>query len=123
MRSRKFSGVQPAALLEENKRPSGFSNGNAAVTSFPKSFSTRNAPCSFDCENVGGSSRIASNFRCFLVNRRSQSNTSPKIKSCSVGSSLFRTRFRLPQSRYFFDRSRLVVRAPAFAAQTEKPQV
>ncbi len=51
-------------------------------------------------------------------------DTSPKMKSCSAtASSPLSAKFRLPHSKYFFDKSRLVVRAPAFAAHTENPQV
>ena len=45
------------------------------------------------------------------------------MKSCSDGSISLSRKFSLPQSRYLRERSRLVVRAPNLAAQTENAHV
>src|SRR5215472_9838432 len=45
------------------------------------------------------------------------------MKSCAAGSRPLSVKLRRPHSRYFFERSTLVVLAPPFAAHTENPHV
>src|SRR4030095_14271305 len=110
-----------AALEEAKRMPPGLIKGRAESTSSAKSFSARNAPRFLDCEKVGGSSRRTSKRWSLRWSRRRQSKTSRKMNSWAAGSIWLRAKLRLPHSRYFLERSRLVVIAPARAAQTEKP--